>query len=159
MRRENAEIIVNTILEGCPPPCLILGQEDCSRLESSRTKEVLQAGNHDAFFKDLPQTLFRGHYSQLWKDFRPNQTNTILIDDMAEKGALCDNGNVVVLPTWGGPLMKQMYLRHSLLPQLQDLTSSDELIAKLVRKNRHGLSPVPSLEFFWKMRLFEKVIF
>jgi hypothetical protein len=41
MRRKNAEIIVNTILEGCPPPRLILGQEDCSRLESSRMKEVL----------------------------------------------------------------------------------------------------------------------
>jgi hypothetical protein len=90
MRRENAEIIVKTILEGCPPPRLILGQEDCSRLQSSRTKEVLHAGNHDAFFKDLPRTLFHGHYSQLWKDFRPNKTNTILIDDTAEKGALCE---------------------------------------------------------------------
>jgi hypothetical protein len=73
-------------------------------------------GNHDAFFKDLPRTLFCVHYSQLWKDVMPNQTNMILIDDTAKKGALCDNGNVVVLPTWGGPLMKQTYLRQSLLP-------------------------------------------
>ena len=118
MRRENAEIIVNTILEGCPPPLLILDQEDCSRLELSRTKEVLQARNHDAFFKDLLQILFYGHYSQLWKDFRPNKTNTILIDDTAKKVALYDNGNVVVLPTWGGFFMKQMYLSHSLLSWL-----------------------------------------
>jgi hypothetical protein len=55
MRRKNAEIIVKTILEGCPPPHLILGQEDCSRLELSRTKEVLQAGNHDAFLRTFPE--------------------------------------------------------------------------------------------------------
>jgi hypothetical protein len=34
----------------------------------------------------------------------------ILIDDTVEKGALCDNGNVVVLPTWGGPLTKPTML-------------------------------------------------
>jgi hypothetical protein len=34
MCKESAELIVNTILDGCPPPCLILGQEDYSRLES-----------------------------------------------------------------------------------------------------------------------------
>jgi hypothetical protein len=41
MYRESVEFIVNTTLEGCPPPRLILGQEDYSRLELSGTKEVL----------------------------------------------------------------------------------------------------------------------
>jgi hypothetical protein len=41
------------------------------------------------FLKDLPRTLFWGRYSQLWEDFRPKETNTLLIDDKAKKGALC----------------------------------------------------------------------
>jgi hypothetical protein len=54
IRRESTELIVKMILEGCPPPRLILGQDDYSRLQSSGTKEVLQSRNHDAFFKNLP---------------------------------------------------------------------------------------------------------
>jgi hypothetical protein len=41
MHRESTELIVKTILEECPPPRLILGQDDYSRLQSSGTKEVL----------------------------------------------------------------------------------------------------------------------
>jgi hypothetical protein len=106
IHRESVELIVNKILEGCLPPRLILSQEDCSRLELSWTKEDHLSRNHDAFFKDLLHTLFWGPHSELWKDFRPNETNTLLIDDTAKKGALCDNGNVVVLPTWCGFLSR-----------------------------------------------------
>jgi hypothetical protein len=52
------------------------------------------------FFKDLPSTIFWGPNSQLWKGFRPNMTNIILIDNTVEKRAVCNNGSVVVLPTW-----------------------------------------------------------
>jgi hypothetical protein len=66
---------------------------------------------------------------------------------MAEKGALYDNGNVVMLPTWSGFLSQQTNLYHSLLPWLQDLASSDASIAKFVNKKKHGLFPVPNIEF------------
>jgi hypothetical protein len=158
MRRKNAELIVKSILEGCPPPRLILGQDDYSRLQSSGTKEVLQAGNNDAFFKDLPRTLFQGPCSQLWEDFKPNETNTLLIDDTTEKGALYNNGNVVVLPTWFGFLEEQTTLYDSLLPWLQDIASSDASVPELVKKKRHGLSPVPKIEFSRQMRTFQKII-
>jgi hypothetical protein len=81
MHRDSAELIVSKILWGCPPSRLILGQEHCSRLESIETKKVLQWRDHDAFFKDLPRTLFRGEHSEVWEDFKPNATNSILIDD------------------------------------------------------------------------------
>jgi hypothetical protein len=81
MHRGSAELIVSKILFRCPPPSLILGQEHCSRLESIETKKVLQWRDHDAFFKDLPRTLFRGEHSEVWEDFKPNATNSILIDD------------------------------------------------------------------------------
>jgi hypothetical protein len=65
MHRKSIEFIVNKILFGCPPPRLILGQEDYLRLELSRTKEILLSGNHDAFFKDLLCNLFQEQHSQL----------------------------------------------------------------------------------------------
>jgi hypothetical protein len=100
MRRESAEFIVNKFLVGCLPPHLILGQEDCSRPESSQTKEVLLSRNHEAFFKDLPRTFFWEHHPSLWEDFKPNAF--LLIDDTAKKGALGDNGIVLVLPSCCG---------------------------------------------------------
>jgi hypothetical protein len=85
MRRDNTELILSKILWRCPQPRLILGQEHCSRLESTQTKKVLEWRDHDAFFKDLPRTVFRGEHSEVWEDFKPNATNTILIDDTPEK--------------------------------------------------------------------------
>jgi hypothetical protein len=41
MRRESTKLIVKSTLEGCPPPHLILGQDDYSRLQLSGTMEVL----------------------------------------------------------------------------------------------------------------------
>jgi hypothetical protein len=58
MRRESIEDFVNQLLLACPVPWLILRQEDCSTLASSKTKEVMQSGNHDAFSKDLSNTIF-----------------------------------------------------------------------------------------------------
>jgi hypothetical protein len=63
MHRYNAELIVNKLLVAFPPPQLIFGQKDYSRLESSWTKEVLLLENQEAFLKDLPHILFRGHHS------------------------------------------------------------------------------------------------
>jgi hypothetical protein len=51
MHRDNVELIVSKILFGCSPPRLILGQEYCSRLKSTKTKKVLQWRDHDAFLK------------------------------------------------------------------------------------------------------------
>jgi hypothetical protein len=50
MHRKSAKVIVNWLLVGCPPPYMILDQEDCSRLESSWTKEVLHLENDIVFF-------------------------------------------------------------------------------------------------------------
>jgi hypothetical protein len=132
MRRDSIEFIVSKILFGCPPLRLILGQEHCSRLESSQTKKVLQWRDHEAFFKDLPRTLFWGEHSEVWEDFKPNATNIVLINDIPEKGALCDNGNVVIVPSWAGLLPRNPPLCDSLLPWLRDLSSSLMSVADLL---------------------------
>jgi hypothetical protein len=85
MCRKSAEFIVNKILFGCPPPCLILGQDNCSILKSSQIKEVLLLGNHEAFLKYFPCILFQGQHSQLWEDFKSNATNTLLIGDTLQQ--------------------------------------------------------------------------
>jgi hypothetical protein len=121
-------------------------------------KEVKQARNYDAFFKDLPRTLFQGPYSQLWKDFKPNETSNLLIDDTAEKRALCDNGNMLLITTWFGFINEQTTLCENLLSWLQDLASSDASVPELVKKKRHGLSPVPNIEFSRQMQTFKKII-
>ena len=156
MRRESAELIVSKILWGCPQPHLILGQEHCSRLESTRTKKILQGRDHDVFFKDLPRTVFQGEHSEVWEDFKPNATNTILVDDTPEKGALCDNGNVVILPSW--PKILQPDLCDGLLSWLMELSSSTTSVLDFVRNRRYGLSPVPLLQFSEEQKQYDRVI-
>jgi hypothetical protein len=147
MRRDNTELILSKILWRCPQPRLILGQEHCSRLESTQTKKVLEWRDHDAFFKDLPRTMFRGEHSEVWEDFKPNTTNTILIDGTPEKGALYDSGNVVILPSWPSYISAQPDLCDGLLPWLRELSSSTVSVPNFVRSRRYGLSPNPLLEF------------
>ena len=66
--------------------------------------------------------MFWGEHSKVWEDFKPNATNTIFIDNTLERGALRDNRNVVILPSW--PKSAQPDLCDGLLPWLRELAAS-----------------------------------
>jgi hypothetical protein len=74
------------------------------------------------------------------------------------KGALCNNGNVVVLPSWYDFLSQQSTFCDSLLPWLWDLSSFTKSVVDFVNKRKHGISHVPSIKFSRQMTEYDKVI-
>jgi hypothetical protein len=71
---------------------------------------------------------------------------------------VCDNGNVVVLPTWSGLFDHLSNLCQILLPWLQDLASSITFVVNFVNKRRHGIFPMANVKVARQMRKFDKVI-
>jgi hypothetical protein len=85
-------------------------------------------------------------------------TSIVLIDDTPEKGALCDNENIVIVPLWVGPLLGDPPLCDSLLPWLRDLLSSSMSIVNFFSNKRYGLFLVPLVEFSQEIKKYDKVI-
>ena len=81
-----------------------------------------------------------------------------MIDNTPGKGALCDNGNVVIVPSWVGFLTGQLALCDSLLPWLRDLSSSTMSVADFINRKRYGLFLAPSVEFSQEMKEYDVII-
>ena len=96
MMRKSVEPIAGFLFQNTREPYVILGQEQCRKVERFRGKFVTEGGNpfKVLLLKVLGEHLFLdpGDPSSFSKD------DTILIDDSPFKSVLNENGNAVFLP-------------------------------------------------------------
>ena len=141
MKWSSIELIVAELFKGLKSPFRVLGQESCTKVETSRGIYLTGINNSkELFFKDLSTTLFEVD----WSSHAPfTSDNTLLIDDSLDKSECNENGNAIILDSWTRQAYTDGFLIEKLLPWLQDLHLScrQRQLREYVEKNRIGHLP------------------
>lgn len=138
MKNSTAMDVVKYLFTGLPMPSVVLSQEDCERIQTSRrTYLKYPDGDKPIFLKTFSSTLFGA--GSIY-----NVNNTILIDDSPEKSICNETGNAVFLKSWIEKDDKDDYLMSVLAPWLSNLVKvvANGNLRNYVESNRIGVPPM-----------------
>lgn len=142
MKKSTVEAIATCLFVGLPSPELVLGQESCDKIETSRNIFLMDKFNaqKEMFLKTLSNSLFkRRHGSVVF-----NLDNTLLIDDSPEKSVCNYTGNAIFLSPWRREVWNDNFLIRDLLSWLRRLHSECPRgqLRDYVDSNRIGIPPL-----------------
>lgn len=142
MKKSNSEEIVKYLFRDLYSPDLILGQDSCDKIQTSRNTFLMDQHNSEKmiFLKTLSSSLFNRRHELV--DF--NSDNTLLIDDSPEKSVCNHTGNAIFLHPWRRVVSNDTFLSQELVPWLRRLNFECPVgqLKEYVNSNRIGLPPL-----------------